>query len=121
MVSITRNLADGNVGGGSYGLPGALHALTVDEDGMLIYTKALYTGSGTETIDADLNLDATDTTFFTMFENYLDDYNDATGQGLGTTRYDQWYHGSKDITYYIDDEGYMCVRTNKPYVYTGPK
>lgn len=121
MPSLARNLAEGSGGGGNqYTLPQALHALTVD-DGMLVYTKALYSGTGTETIGADLNLAASDTTFFTMFENYIDDYNDTSGQGLDSTRYDQWYHGSKDVFYYIDDEGYFCMRTNKPYTYTEPK
>jgi hypothetical protein len=121
MPSLARNLAEGTGGGGNqYTLPTALHALTVD-DGMLVYTKALYGGSGTENVEADLNLAASDTTFFTMFENYIDDYNDTTGQGLNTTRYDQWYNGSKDVFYYIDDEGYFCMRTNKPYTYTEPK
>ena len=122
MTSVTRNLADGNTsgGGGGYSLPGALHAITVDDDGMLIYTKALFTGTGSETIDADFDKNS-DEHFFTLFVNELGAYNDTTGQNLEATRYDQWYYGSKDIFYYIDDDGYMCVRTNKPYTYTEPK
>jgi len=121
MPSNARNIADGLGGsGGGYGLPTALHALTVDDDGMLIYTKALYSGTGSETVDADLNIAATDETYFTMFANYPDDYDDL-GRPLNSTRYEQWYHGSKDVFYYIDDDGYLVMRTNQSYTYTGPK
>jgi hypothetical protein len=124
MPSLARNLAEGTggSGGGNYGLPTALHAISVDADGMLTYTKSLYAGSGgTETIDVNYNLPQDDSTFFTLFENYIDDYNDTTGKALATTRYEQWYHGSKDVYYYIDDDGYFCMRTNRAYTYTGPK
>jgi hypothetical protein len=120
MPTNARNIADGLGGGGGFSLPTALHALTVDEDGMLIYTKALYSGSEIETIDADFNIAATDEDYFTMFVNYSNDY-DSLGRPKGTTRYEQWYHGSRDVFYYIDDDGYLVMRTNQRYTYTGPK
>ena len=84
---------------------GQIQGEAMDADGMLTYTKSLYAGSGgTETIDVNYNLPQDDSTFFTLFENYIDDYNDTTGKALGTTRYEQWYHGSKDVYYYIDDD-----------------
>ena len=129
MSSLTRQIADGNSsggGGGSYvTIPGALHALTVDDDGMLTYTKSSYSGSVTETIGADFNVRESFSDFavspYSSFDSNSDDYDIVTGHKLGTTRFDQYYQGSADVFYYIDDDGNFCVRTNASYTYTGPK
>ena len=56
MSSLSRQNADGSSGGGSYAIPGALHGITVDDDGMLTYTRTPYQGSSvSESIGADFN------------------------------------------------------------------
>jgi hypothetical protein len=127
MSSLSRQLADGQSsgGGGGYSVPGALHALSTDDDGMLTYTRTPYTGAVTETIGANFNssdsiTDALPTSYFN-FDSNNSDYDPATGHKLGTTRFDQFYQGSANMYYYIDDDGNLCVRTNNSYTYTGPK
>ena len=96
MSSLSRQLADGqSSGGGGYSIPGALHALSTDDDGMLTYTRTLYTGAITETIGANFNssdsiTDALPTSYFN-FDSNNSDYDPVTGHKLGTTRFDQFY------------------------------
>jgi hypothetical protein len=127
MSSISRQLADGSGGsGGGYSLPGAIHAMTVDADGMLTYTRTLYQGSATETIGGNFNVPETFSDFsastYSVLEGNPDDYDLVTGHKLQSTRFDQYYQGSADMYYYIDDSGNLCVRTNATYDYSaGPK
>jgi hypothetical protein len=126
MSSISRQLADGSGGsGGGYSLPGAIHALTVDDDGMLTYTRTLYSGTITENIDGNFDIPETYSDFTASTYSTLDgnsnDYDLVTGHKLNSTRFDQYFQGSADMYYYIDDDGNFCVRTNASYSYTGPK
>jgi hypothetical protein len=126
MSSISRQLADGGGGsGGGYSLPGAIHALTVDDDGMLTYTRTLYSGAVTETIAGNFNIPETFSDFsassYSTLDGNPDDYDLVTGHKLQSTRFDQYFQGSADMYYYIDDDGNFCVRTNASYSYTGPK
>jgi hypothetical protein len=126
MSSLTRQIADGqSSGGGGYSIPGALHALTVDDDGMLTYTRTVYQGAVTETIGANFDVYDSYSDFinapYSNFDSNADDYDVVTGHKLGTTRFDQYYQGSANMYYYIDDDGNLCVRTNAAYTYTGPK
>lgn len=116
MTSIARNLADG--GGGGAGID-ALHAITVDGDGMLTYSKVLSAGNTNVNLDIDLNNpNAKDVS---SIDSNVYNYDAETGQNANLTDYDQYYFGSKDMLYFIDDEGYLVMRYRASYVYTGPK
>jgi hypothetical protein len=126
MSSVSRQNADGTSGGGGYSIPGALHGMTVDDDGMLTYTRTPYQGAVTETIGADFNVTNSFSDFvsapYSNFDSNVDDYDIVTGHKLGTTRFDQYVQGSANLYYYIDDDGDLCVRTNSSYDYSaGPK
>jgi hypothetical protein len=126
MSSLSRQNADGQSGGGGYSIPGALHALSTDDDGMLTYTRTPYTGSVTETIGGDFNTTDSFSDFangpYRNFDSNFDDYDIVTGHKIGSTRFDQYYQGNASVYYYIDDDGNLCVRTNASYDYSaGPK
>jgi hypothetical protein len=116
MTSQTRNIADGSGGGGAS--LDALHALTVD-DGMLVYTKTLTTGNGTINLDVNFNSPLAEDVS-AINDNTLN-YDPDTGQNANLTSYDQYFFGSKDVLYYIDDDGYLVMRYKRTYTYTGPK
>ena len=206
--SQSRLNADGSSGGG-YSIPGALHALSTDADGMLTYTRSVYNGNYTvsttgtvgnitgsnpwtatitnmtttiglgvgsiisatagtgslggagrgdvtvtnilsatsitvqviggsaptagtvtniiiaeENIGANFNINNSFSDFATQpysnFDSNVDDYDMVTGHKLGTTRFDQYIQGNAQIYYYVDQDGFLCVRTNSSYTYNGP-
>jgi hypothetical protein len=207
--SQSRLNADGSSGGGGYSIPGALHALSRDADGMLTYTRSVYNGTYTvsttgtvgsitgsnpwtatitnmtttiglgvgsiisatagtgslggagrgdvtvtnilsatsitvqviggsaptagtvtniiiaeENIGANFNINNSFSDFATQpysnFDSNVDDYDMVTGRKLGTTRFDQYIQGNAQIYYYVDQDGFLCVRTNSSYTYNGP-
>lgn len=96
----------------------AVHAITID-DGMLVYTKTLFDDIVQFNLDVDFNDPANRDVGAT--EANTDLYNATTGLNENSTAYDQYFFGSKDVFYFIDDDGYMVMRVNDTYTYTEPK
>lgn len=96
----------------------AVHAITID-DGMLVYTKTLFQDISQLNLDIDFNDPANRDVGAT--EANVDLYNATTGLNENSTDYDQYFFGSKDVFYFIDDDGYMVMRVNDTYTYTEPK
>ena len=99
-----------------------VHALRRDADGMLHYTNARSTEAA-----STFDFHRTDGE---EYENFLQgtDYV-ATPAGAKTLtadpedKYQQFRFDFRNITYYIDSEGYLVARLNKTYDHTtnGPK
>jgi len=124
-MSITRarSIAD-QVGGGGAGGGGeyagtqfdAFHGFTVDDDGMLIYTKMDFD----EEAEIKIGQDASDTTWNGV--NYsFDNYDHRTGLPNSNTNYDQYKFAGRDLFYFINDDGDLIARFNDTYEYTGPR
>ena len=98
-----------------------VHALRRDAEGMLHYTKA----RSTEDVVFDFHrLDGE------QYENFLQgtDYvAEPSGAKVTLTdsddKYQQFHFDFRNLTYFIDDDGYLVARLNKTYDYTtnGPK
>lgn len=98
-------------------LPDTLHGLTVD-DGMLVYTKTNLDSDASEQLDIDFDL--VDPDISTLSSNNSN-YSETTGANTLYSRLGQYYYGSTDVSYFIDDDGYMVMRTNRTWTYTEPK
>ena len=124
MTSNARIIADlsgsgGGGGGGEYAgtRQDAFHALTVDADGMLVYTKFDMIDRGTT---IQISTDAGNTTWEGVTYSF-DNYNHATGKPNTNTLYDQYKFSGRDQFYFINDDGDLIVRFNEDYAYTEPK
>ena len=98
-----------------------VHALRRDADGMLHYTKAR------STEDAVFDFHRTDGESYTDFLQG-NDYVTANAGAKALTndpddKYQQFRFDFRNLTYYIDDDGYFVARLNKTYDHTtnGPK
>jgi len=99
-----------------------IHALSRDDDGMLNYTKI-------RSIDDDVvTFHRKDGTPYLDIATGMTDYVEETTESKSYTnhpqdQYQQYRFDSRKVTYYIDDNGYFCVRFNESYDYTteGPK
>ena len=98
-----------------------VHALRRDADGMLHYTKA----KSTENDVFDFHR-----TDGEEYEDFLQgvDYVTANAGAKALTndpddKYQQFRFDFRNLTYFIDDEGYLVARLNKTYDHTtnGPK
>ncbi len=98
-----------------------VHALRRDADGMLWYTTAR------STEDATFDFHRTDGE---EYEDFLQgaEYVTADAGAKKLTndpddKYQQFRFDFRNLTYYIDDEGYLVARLNKTYDHTtnGPK
>ena len=122
--SYRANTSGGGSAGNNYQLGNdfTIHALRRDDDGMLQYTKIRSIDNET----ADFHrLDGTP---------YLDiatgvyDYVDETTEEKSyknhpQDKYQQYRFDSRKVMYFIDSDGYLCIRFNSNYDYTteGPK
>ena len=98
-----------------------VHALRRDADGMLHYTKAKST-------DTDVfDFHRTDGEEYTDFLQGTDYVTANAGAKALTNdpddKYQQFRFDFRNLTYYIDDDGYFVARLNKTYDHTtnGPK
>ena len=98
-----------------------VHALRRDKDGMLYYTVA----RSTEDAVFDFHrLDGEEYTDFLQGTDYV-----TANAGAKTLtndpddKYQQFRFDFRNLTYYIDDDGYFVARLNKTYDHTtnGPK
>ena len=98
-----------------------VHALRRDADGMLWYTKAR------STEDAVFDFHRTDGEAYTDFLQGVEYVTADAGAKKLTNdtddKYQQFRFDFRNLTYFIDDEGYLVARLNKTYDYTtnGPK
>ena len=99
-----------------------IHALRRDDDGMLQYTKIRSIDSET----ADFH--RTDGTPYLDLSTAVYDYVDETTEEkthLNHTydKYQQYRFDSRKVMYFIDSDGYFCIRFNEDYDYSteGPK
>ena len=98
-----------------------VHALRRDSEGMLWYTKAR------STEDAVFDFHRTDGEEYTDFlqgTEYITA--DAGAKKLSNDpddKYQQFRFDFRNLTYFIDDDGYLVARLNKTYDHTtnGPK
>ena len=120
MTSNARIIADGGGGGGGGGgeyagtVNDTYHAVKVDDDGMLIYTRLEFN----DTTEAVIN-DNVDYEWKGVQDNY-NNYDPVTGIPR-SDYYDQYRFSGRKETYFIDDNGDLIVRFDKSYTYTGPK
>ena len=98
-----------------------VHALRRDSEGMLWYTKAR------STEDAVFDFHRTDGEEYTDFLQGSE-YVTANAGARATSndphdKYQQFRFDFRNLTYYIDDGGYLVARLNKEYDHTtnGPK
>lgn len=114
----------GSSSGNSYNLGNdfTIHALRRDDDGMLQYTKIRSIDSET----ADFH--RTDGTPYIDLSTAVYDYVDETTEekthlNHQHDKYQQYRFDSRKVMYFIDSEGYFCIRFNEDYDYSteGPK
>ena len=98
-----------------------VHALRRDADGMLWYTKAR------STEDAVFDFHRTDGEGYQDFLQGVEYVTADAGAKKLTNdtddKYQQFRFDFRNLTYFIDDEGYLVARLNKTYDHTtnGPK
>tara|TARA_B100001094_G_C17964909_1_gene687363 strand:- start:469 stop:852 length:384 start_codon:yes stop_codon:yes gene_type:complete len=114
----------GSSSGNSYTLGNdfTIHALRRDDDGMLKYTKIRSIDSET----ADFH--RTDGTPYLDLSTAVNDYVDETTEekthlNHQHDKYQQYRFDSRKVMYFIDSDGYFCIRFNEDYDYSteGPK
>jgi len=114
----------GSSSGNSYNLGNdfTIHALRRDDDGMLQYTKIRSIDSET----ADFH--RTDGTPYMDLSTAVYDYVDETTEekthlNHQHDKYQQYRFDSRKVMYFIDSDGYFCIRFNEDYDYSteGPK
>ena len=114
----------GSSSGNSYNLGNdfTIHALRRDDDGMLKYTKIRSIDSET----ADFH--RTDGTPYIDLSTAVYDYVDETTEekthlNHAHDKYQQYRFDSRKVMYFIDSDGYFCIRFNEDYDYSpeGPK
>jgi len=99
-----------------------VHALRRDADGMLWYTKARSTED-----DAVFDFHRTDGEAYTDFLQGVEYVTADAGAKKLTNdtddKYQQFRFDFRNLTYFIDDDGYLVARLNKTYDHTtnGPK
>ena len=101
-----------------------VHALRRDESGMLHYSKARSTEDNSATPFDYHRMDGTQYDDFLQGTEYVTA--DAGAKKLTNhdhDKYQQFHFDFRNLTYFIDDEGYLVARLNKTYDYTtnGPK
>jgi hypothetical protein len=111
--SNARLLADGGAGGGSSNYSGgSFHGFFRDSTGKLIYTKKSLTDNNTR-------VELTD-------GSVLDDGTDFTAGGRNDAdrkpgeNYDQWLLDSAQLSFVIDDKGFLVAELNEGTSYKGP-
>lgn len=112
MPSRSRQKADGASGGSGVYSGGAFHGFRRDDEGKLLYNKVVLSQRG-------VAVNLTDGSVF-------DDASDA-GEGgrndvarkSGET-YEQWIIDSDQMNFYINNDGFLVIRLNESYTYTGP-
>ena len=97
-----------------------VHALRRDSDGMLHYTKAR------STEDAVFDFHRTDGESYTDFlqgTEYVEQVGNKAVSNDPDDKYQQFRFDFRNLTYFIDDEGYLVARLNNTYDHTtnGPK
>ena len=99
-----------------------IHALRRDDDGMLNYTKIRSIHNET----ADFH--RTDGTPYLDLSTAVYDYVDETTEekthlNHPHDKYQQYRFDSRKVMYFIDSDGYFCIRFNEDYDYSteGPK
>ena len=124
---ISESFRQSSGGGGStsnnYSLGNdfTIHALRRDPDGMLQYTKIRSIDNET----ADFH--RLDGTPYLDISTGVYDYVDETTEEKSLTnhpqdKYQQYRFDSRKVMYFIDSDGYFCIRFNEDYDYTvGPK
>ena len=101
-----------------------VHALRRDESGMLHYSKARSTEDNSATPFDYHRMDGTQYDDFLQGTEYVTA--DAGAKKLSNApddKYQQFRFDFRNLTYFIDDDGYLVARLNKTYDYTtnGPK
>jgi len=97
-----------------------VHALRRDADGMLWYT----TGRSTEDAVFDFHrLDGEEYTDFLQGTEYVEQVGNKALSNDPDDKYQQFRFDFRNLTYFIDDNGYFVGRLNKTYDHTtnGPK
>ncbi len=119
-----------NSGGGSAGTGSSytlgndftIHALSRDDDGMLNYTKIRSIDNetaGFHRLDGTPYLDIA-----TGVYDYVDETTEEKSyKNDPQDKYQQYRFDSRKVMYFIDSDGYFCIRFNEDYDYTteGPK
>ena len=120
----SRQQGGGSPSGNSYTLGNdfTIHALRRDADGMLNYTKIRSIHNET----ADFH--RTDGTPYIDLSTAVYDYVDETTEEKSHLnhphdKYQQYRFDSRKVMYFIDSDGYFCIRFNEDYDYSteGPK
>ncbi len=99
-----------------------IHALRRDDDGMLNYTKIRSIDNETadfHRLDGTPYLDLS-----TAVYDYVDETTEEkTHLNHEHDKYQQYRFDSRKVMYFIDSDGYFCIRFNEDYDYTteGPK
>ena len=97
-----------------------VHALRRDADGMLWYTVA----RSTEDAVFDFHrLDGEEYTDFLQGTEYVEQVGNKALSNDPDDKYQQFRFDFRNLTYFIDDDGYLVARLNKTYDHTtnGPK
>jgi len=98
-----------------------VHALRRDADGMLWYTKARSTEDAVFDFHREDGEEYTD--FLQGTEYVTADAGDKKLTNDPDDKYQQFHFDFRNLTYFIDDDGYLVARLNKTYDHTtnGPK
>jgi len=111
-ISNARLLADGGGGGGGGTYAGqSFHGFRRDDDGLLYYTKVSLNTRGVTVnlTDGSVLDDPTD-----MEAGSRNDANRKQGE-----TYDQWLLDSRQLDFYINDDGFLVAAVGETVVYNG--
>lgn len=120
MAILLSSLAQRGGGGQS-----DFHAIRRDADGMLIYTKVAPSDQDSIDLVNTTKVDANGNTIFRTLDDYTIDL--VSGQPVVNDSdidpYNQYKFDSRDLSYFIDEDGYMVARMGRIYNYStnGPK
>lgn len=120
MAILLSSLASRGSGGSS-----DFHALSRDADGMLIYTKVKPKDTDVVDLVSKIKQDQNGNTIFRTLDDFTLDL--VSGQPVvqdpDIDPYYQYKFDSRDLSYFIDDDGYMVARMGRIYNYgiNGPK
>ena len=97
-----------------------VYALRRDDEGMLYFTKV--SSASTETgVDVGMRYDGTQVTEFGDYDDYvLETTPEKSYSNNPQDKYQQFRFDSRNLNYFLDDDGYFVLKVTGSHTYSGP-
>jgi hypothetical protein len=97
-----------------------VYALRRDDEGMLYFTKV--SSASTETgVDVGMRYDGTQVTEFGDYDDYvLETTPEKSYSNNPQDKYQQFRFDSRNLNYFLDDDGYFVLKVTGIHTYSGP-